>query len=377
MPASPARRLAVAHTEASLGWGGQEIRTLTEASGLAARGHSVSIYAARGARLVAEAPRYGLCVTELPIGSKRPRGMLALAREFDRHGFDVVNAHSSTDAWLAALACAWLRARGRPAPALVRTRHVSIAVPNDPATRWLYRRASVRIVTTGDALRDQLVHDNGVDPARVVSVPTGIDAARFAIRPAAKARAEIGLDPAPAWIGIVATLRSWKGHSYLIDALPRLALAGARLAIVGDGPQRAALEAQVAAAGLSGRVLFAGQRHDVERWLPAFDVFVLPSWANEGVPQSLLQAMMAGIPCVTTAVGAIAEIARDGDTAVVVGARDPAALAAGIDRVLSDRGGAAAMAARAREFVLPRYALSGMLDRMEQVFAEAAAETAR
>jgi glycosyltransferase involved in cell wall biosynthesis len=259
---------------------------------------------------------------------------------------------------------------------LVRTRHVSIAVPNDPATRWLYRRASARIVTTGDALRDQLVRDNGVDPRHVVSVPTGIDAARFAPRARAEARTELGLDPAPAWIGIVATLRSWKGHRYLIDALPRLAQRDARLAVVGDGPQRAALEAQVAAAGLSGRVLFAGQRNDIERWLPAFDVFVLPSWANEGVPQALLQAMLAGVPCVTTAVGAIPEIARDGETAVVVAAKDPVALAAGIDRVLADRAAASAIAARARELVSTRYALSGMLDRMEQVFAEAVTEAA-
>ncbi|HEX8741486.1 MAG TPA: glycosyltransferase family 4 protein [Casimicrobiaceae bacterium] len=376
MAAPPARALAIAHTEASLGWGGQEIRTLTEAAGLAARGHRVTIYAARGARLVGEAPRYGLAAIELPIGRKRIGGICALAREFDLRRFDVVNAHSSTDAWLAALACAWLRARKRPAPALVRTRHVSIAVPNDPATRWLYRRASARIVTTGDALRDQLVRDNGVDPRHVVSVPTGIDAARFAPRARAEARTELGLDPAPAWIGIVATLRSWKGHRYLIDALPRLAQRDARLAVVGDGPQRAALEAQVAAAGLSGRVLFAGQRNDIERWLPAFDVFVLPSWANEGVPQALLQAMLAGVPCVTTAVGAIPEIARDGETAVVVAAKDPVALAAGIDRVLADRAAASAIAARARELVSTRYALSGMLDRMEQVFAEAVTEAA-
>jgi len=377
MAASPVRQLAVAHTEASMGWGGQEIRTLTEAAGLSARGHRVRLYAAQGALLAMEAPRYGLAATELPIGRKRPGGVAALAREFAEHRFDVVNAHSSTDAWLAALACAWLRVRNHPAPALVRTRHVSIAVPNDPATRWLYRRASARIVTTGEALRDQLVHDNGIDPARIVSVPTGIDAARFTPRPATAARAELGLAPAHAWVGIVATLRSWKGHRYLIDALPRLAFPDTRLAIVGDGPQRAALEAQVAAAGLSGRVIFAGQRHDVERWLAAFDVFALPSWANEGVPQALLQAMMMGVPCVTTAVGAIPEIAHRDETAVVVGTKDPAALAAAIDRVLADRVQAVAMAARAREFVLPRYTLSGMLDRMEQVFTDAVAEAAR
>ena len=67
--------LAIAHTEASLGWGGQEIRTLTEAAGFIARGHRVVIYAAPGARILAEAPRYGVPAVALPIGEKQPRGV--------------------------------------------------------------------------------------------------------------------------------------------------------------------------------------------------------------------------------------------------------------------------------------------------------------
>ncbi len=368
--------LAIAHTEASMGWGGQEIRTLTEAAGLLARGHRVVVYAAPGSRLLDEAPRFGVTAEALPIGRKRPGGLRALVGALSAHPVDVVNAHSSTDAWLAALACRWLRVTGRPAPALVRTRHVSIPVPNDPATRWLYRRATVRVVTTGDALRDQLVRDNGLDPARVDSVPTGIDAQAYAPRSRQAARDALGIDASAPWIGVVATLRSWKGHRFLIEALPRLAHRDARLAIVGDGPQRSALEAQVDALGLRDRVIFAGQQTEVMRWLPAFDVFVLPSYANEGVPQALLQAMFAGIPCVTTDAGAIPEIARDGETARVVAREDPAALAAGIDAVLDNRAGAEAMAQRARAFVGPRYGLATMLDRMENVFRRAIAERA-
>ncbi len=369
--------LSIAHTEASTGWGGQEIRTLTEAAGFLGRGHRVVVYAAPGARLLDEAPRFGVAAKPLPIARKRPAGVRALVRAFSRDPVDVVNAHSSTDAWLAALACRWLAAAGRAVPVLVRTRHVSIPVPDDPATRWLYRKATARVVTTGDALREQLVHDNGLDPARVDSVPTGIDAAAFAPRPREAARRELGIEPAGPWIGIVATLRSWKGHRFLVDALPLLAHRDARLAIVGDGPQRPALEAQVDKLGLRNRVLFAGQRADVMPWLAAFDVFVLPSYANEGVPQALLQAMFAGVPCVTTAAGAIPEIAQDPETARVVAREDPRALAAGIDAVLDDRASAEAMAMRAREFVVPRYGLATMLDRMEAVFRRAIAERVR
>jgi len=367
--------LSIAHTEASSGWGGQEIRILTEAAGFIGRGHRVEVWAAEGARILAEAPRFGVPAVALPIGAKRPRGARALDAALSRERIDVVNSHSSTDTWLAAVACAWRGLRRRPAPVLVRTRHVSIPVPNDAGTRWLYRRATARIVTTGDALRAQLIRDNGIDPRRIDSVPTGIDGARYVSRNRADARAALNLPPDVPLAGIVATLRSWKGHRHLVAALPQTRHRDMRLVIVGDGPQRAALEAQVDAAGIRDRVVFAGQQDDVAPWLAALDLFVLPSYANEGVPQALLQAMFAGIPCVTTAVGAIPEIARHGDTAEIVAVEDPVALARGIDAVLDDPARAAQLAANAHAFVLPRYGLDTMLDRMETVFRRALADS--
>jgi glycosyltransferase involved in cell wall biosynthesis len=373
MSDATATPLAIAHTESSLGWGGQEIRVLTEAAGFIARGHRVVVYAAPGARIVHEAARFGVPIVALPIGRKRLRGIRGISRALATDPVDIVNAHSSTDAWLDALACTWLVRTHRRAPVLVRTRHVSIPVPRDPATRWLYRRATARIVTTGVALREQLIRDNRFDADRIDSVPTGIDAAIFAPCSKAAARHSLGLPQATPLIGIVATLRSWKGHRFLVDALPLVARRDAHLCIVGDGPQRSALDAQVKAQQLEARVTFAGQQADVAPWLAAFDAFVLPSYANEGVPQALLQAMFMAVPCVTTDAGAIPEIARDADTARVVPREDAAALARAIDAVLDDPAGSAAMAERARAYVVPRFGLPSMLDRMEDVFRRALA----
>src|SRR5260221_13547725 len=99
------QRLRILHTESSLGWGGQEIRVLTEARGVAGRGHEVALAAPPEARIFREAPRYGVEAIALPIGRKGISGMLALRGFLARRAFDVVNTHSSTDAWLAALAC--------------------------------------------------------------------------------------------------------------------------------------------------------------------------------------------------------------------------------------------------------------------------------
>ena len=362
--------MKILHTEASRGWGGQEIRILTEAAGMIARGHTVEVACPAGARIFAEAPRYGVPAQALPIGRKNLSGLIAMRRFLRTHSYDVVNSHSSTDTWLAALACL-----GWPAPPLVRTRHISAAVPDNRATRWLYSRATTHVVTTGEALREQLIRDNSLPPSQVTSVPTGIDPDRFPPTDATKRRArrmELGLPPEAPIVGIVATLRSWKGHRYLIEALAALPSPDTRLVIVGDGPQRSALEAQADALGLRSRIVFAGNCDDVSPWLQSLDVFALPSYANEGVPQALLQAMFTALSAVTTDAGAIPEIAIDGKTALVVPRENAAALAAALGRLLADSALAERLGRAAREHVSARHSLGTMLERMESVFAQAA-----
>ena len=359
--------MRIVHTEASLGWGGQEIRILTEAAGMIARGHSVEIACPRDARIFVEAPRFGVPATALPIGRKRPRGVFALRRFLTARKVDAINAHSSTDAWLAALA----RGTMSGPPPLVRTRHISAPVPRDALTRWLYTKATAEIVTTGEAIRTQLIRDIGVPPSRVTSIPTGIDPKRFGPADRDDARRALGLPAGVPLIGIVATLRSWKGHRILVEAMTLLAHRDAQLVIVGDGPRRDALRAQIRALGLDDRVRLAGNQDDVARWLAALDIFALPSYANEGVPQALLQAMLMALPCVTTDAGAIGEAAIADHTAVVVAKENAVALAAGIDRVLGDAALARRIALAGRERALNRFSLAAMLDRMEVVFHRA------
>jgi hypothetical protein len=125
------RGLRIVHTEASLGWGGQEIRILSESKGLIDRGHGVTLLCPPEARIHAEAPRWRVPVVALPIGRKRPLGVKVLYEWLKRNRCDVVCTHSSTDAWLVAFA---LLALGRPVP-MVRTRHVSAPVPSNALAR--------------------------------------------------------------------------------------------------------------------------------------------------------------------------------------------------------------------------------------------------
>jgi glycosyltransferase involved in cell wall biosynthesis len=144
------------------------------------------------------------------------------------------------------------------------------------------------------------------------------------------------------------------------------------LVIVGDGPGADNLRAQVKALDIESRVRMPGNQDDVVPWLRAFDVFALPSYANEGVPQAIMQAMACGLPVVSTPVGSIDELVRDGDTGLFVPPRDVPALRAALERLRADPGLRSSLARRAGEHVRAHFALGGMLDRMEVIFQAAA-----
>jgi glycosyltransferase involved in cell wall biosynthesis len=364
------RPLSIVHTENSCGWGGQEIRILTEAKGMQDRGHRITLIAPPEAPIVPAGAKTGLTVVPLPIQRKRLPCLLALRGWLAAHAgeVDVVNTHSSTDSWLSAIACATLP----HAPPIVRTRHVSTTVHNRIGTRWLYVHAIAHVVTTGEALRRQLARDNGIPLDHMTSVPTGIDLVRFVPGDAAAARARLGLPSRPA-LGIVATLRDWKGHEYLFDAIAqdRAAWRDWQVIVVGDGPYRDRLDRRLAALGLTGDIRFAGQQEDVVPWLQALDLFALPSYGEEGVPQAILQAMACALPVVSTPVGAIGEAVEDGVTGLLVAPRSAEALAAGLARLRDDPALRARFGAAGRARALADFGLDPMLDRMEAVFRRA------
>jgi glycosyltransferase involved in cell wall biosynthesis len=361
------RPLSIVHTENSAGWGGQEIRILSEARGMLDRGHQITLVVPPEAPIAGAAERLGIPVVPLGIRRKQVSDLHALRRWLAtrRARIDILNTHSSTDSWLSAIACATMRG----APPLVRTRHVSTTVGGDLGTRWLYTRATAHVVTAGEALRRQLAREVGVPLERMTSVPTGIDIARFVPGDARDARMRLGL-PQRSTLGIVATLRDWKGHEYLFDAIAadREAWAGWNIVVVGDGPYRAKLDARIASLDLADRVRFVGQQDDVVPWLQALDLLTLPSYGEEGVPQAIIQAMACGVAVVSTPIGAIAEAVEHGVTGLLVAPRSAEALAAALARLrddpsLRDGFGRAARARAERDFGIDR-----MLDRMEAVF---------
>jgi glycosyltransferase involved in cell wall biosynthesis len=360
-------RLRILHTESSHGWGGQEIRILTEARGMQDRGHEVLIATTGNAELLPVAARMGLQTAVLPMRRKGIPELLGvrawLAKNHRR--FDVINTHSSTDSWLVALSRLTLPG----CPPILRTRHVSTRVNTSFATRWLYLRATAYMVVTGEALRHQLHERNGFPLEHMTSIRTGIDLERYRPLDKAAMRALLGV-PDRTIVGIVATLRDWKGHDYLLEALQSLKPRhpDLRLLVVGDGPRRAHLERRTDELGLRDVVRFVGNQDNVEQWLATFDIFALPSYGEEGVPQAAMQAMACGLPVISTGVGAIQEAVIADRTGLVIPTRDAAALAAAIGRLVDDRALREAFSRAGLAHARANFGIGEMLDRMEDAF---------
>ena len=283
------------------------------------RAGTASSSTARTARASSPRRRASACrPSRWPIGRKRPAGVIAMRRALHAAPFDVVNTHSSTDTWLAALALRTgrsARAACSCARATFPSRCRTIA-----ATRWLYRKA------TRTTRHDRRGAARDADPRQRHRPRTDrFDSHRHrrarASRPATgrAARAALGLPADAPLIGIVATLRSWKGHRYLLEAFarlaqPRRAPRHRRRRAAARGARGAGRRARRCATASSS----PGSRTTSRRGCARSTCSRCRRMRTKACRRRCCRRCSRGVPCVTTDAGAIPEIARDGETALVV-----------------------------------------------------------
>lgn len=222
-------------------------------------------------------------------------------------------------------------------------------------------------------LRGHLVRE--AVPARMQVIWNGIDPGEPP-DPAARsaARAALGADPGDWVVGAVARLDPVKDLGTLVDAVVRAARTTPRirLAIVGDGPERGALEGAIERLGAGDRVRLLGHRDDVRALLAGFDAFANTS-TSEGISLTLLEAMAAELPVVATRVGGTPEVVVDGETGRLAPARDPDAFAAALLDTSRDAARARAWGAEGRRRLLAHFTIDEMVRRYEDVYREVAA----
>ncbi|MGH3072975.1 MAG: glycosyltransferase [Gaiellaceae bacterium] len=168
-------------------------------------------------------------------------------------------------------------------------------------------------------------------------------------------------------IGSIGRLSREKGVDVLLRALPDLP--GVTALIVGEGPERQALEALASELGVAERTIFTGRVPESRPYFPTLDVYVLPS-RFEGLPLTVVEAMLASRPVVATNVGSVSEAIADGETGLLVPPNDPAALARAVRSVLDDAARAAAMGEAARARAEATFTARAMARRYEQLYDE-------
>jgi len=286
---------------------------------------------------------------------------------------DVVNSHLFRSTAIAAPLARWHGARA------VETYHGREGWRRGPARlRFLpdrmVGRLLDRVIAVSEAARDFLIRTKGYRAEAITVVPNGRDLSVFAPgRARAAARKELGLDETVPLVGVVGRLEAQKGHAHLLDAWPTVIreFPDARLLLVGEGSLRGPLEAQAAALGVVGSVIFAGFRPDVPRVLDAIDVLCLPS-LYEGMPLTAIEAAAMARPVVATAVDGTPEVVRDGDTGRLVPPADAPALARALLDVLRDPAGARRMGAAGRAWALGRFDLQRQVAATARVYRSVA-----
>jgi glycosyltransferase involved in cell wall biosynthesis len=204
---------------------------------------------------------------------------------------------------------------------------------------------------------------------RVIVIPNGVDTARFnPVGKTAGLRERLGIGQAPL-VGHIARLAPVKNQPLLVDAFAeaRRRVPNAHLVIVGDGSERSAIEARIAAGSLQSCVHLIGEARAIPEILREIDAFALPSKA-EGTSMSVLEAMASGVAVVASSVGGTPDLLNDGECGRLVPPNDVRALASGIADVLSDTGLRSALGSAGRARAVAHYSESTVTDRYERLY---------
>ena len=369
-------RVAVVITRFTAGAG--EV-ALNGAAALDPRSHEVTVFYGSGDRMVERAATAGfrtVKLAHLPADispAEDVRGVRELARLLAGR-FDVVHTHSAKAGAIGRLAA---RRVGIPA---VHTMH---GFPfhdfQSRPRRAVYVELERRLgritdvfLAIGSTVAADAIRLGLVEPERVRVVPSSVDTTIPVATPETRALARdlLGLPAEGTVVGTVGRVDYQKAPEHFVEAAGLIRTPGVRFVWVGSGTSLNAVRAQVVRQGLQDRVLFVGERPDVPRLLPAFDLFAMSS-RYEGIPCALVEAMLAGIPAVATAVNGVPEVVLPGQTGLLARAGDPAGLARVIDHALARPEEARRWAVAARELVADRWAPAELAAVLEQAYADA------
>jgi glycosyltransferase involved in cell wall biosynthesis len=383
-------------TYAPSGWGGTEANTLGFVRALVDDGHEVVLVQlghSEYTRALKADDRIVLHNLDLPagLGAVSLRQWRSLFRSlapdvcaFSKGGFEVRAARLDLAARLFARRYVLLEHHpAKPLPPRTSSRHLGGFMPGlglwwwrKFIPRWMHLRLAHRVITDSDHVTDILVQSFGLDGRKAFRVHPGTDPDRVAFKPAARdeLRAAWGIPARAMVVGSVSRLARVKALDRALRAFATLGVAPGGeshwLVIVGEGPERPALERLAIELGISERVAFPGYVRDVADALSVLDVFLMPS-REEGFGIALLEAMACERVCVAMNSGGPGEILGDPSLGWLTPADDETAFAKALrEAVALPEDNGRAMGARARTYVTANFCRETQMKRLARLIVE-------
>lgn len=316
--------MRILHTEASTGWGGQEIRTFHEACALRDKGHDVFFAIQKGAKLAEKAKAAGFSVIEINFFKKYWwLSLPKLLKGIKFHKIDLVVTHSSLDAWLGGIAARMSKV------GVVRIRHVSTPTRAGLNAKILFNKLSDFIITTSQEIVEPISSASGKSLDLIKCIPTGVQPAQLDVTSVdvMSFKQSYGFKETDIIMGSVCVVRSWKGIESLIGAADILRNDPHIKWLIVGGGYLEAHQARVKSLGLEDKVIFTGHLDNPKIALAALDVFLLLSTANEGISQASLQASYLEKPLITTDTGGLKEVCLHQKNGFIVPKHNPEAVA--------------------------------------------------
>lgn len=352
--------MKVLHTEASKGWGGQEMRILNEALGMRKRGHEIFFALQKGALLIEKLKKEGFYVYEVNFYKKAAlKTVLELLWIFRKHKIDIVNTHSSLDGWIAGFASKIARKK------IIRTRHLSTKINSKLVYHWF----ADHVVTTSKEAEDHI--RKRLPDKKISTVATGVDPERIKVSfeeiQAFRNKYQISIHDC--LVGTCCVLRGWKGiHEFLLSARQLSSISELKWIVVGAGVSEEHFLNERKTLGLEEKVIFTGHLENPYVAIAAMDIFLLLSWAHEGISQSSLQAAYLKKPLVTTGVGGLKEVCLNEITGLIVPPHSSLDVSQAVKRLFSNQALRQRWGQNAHDLVSKDFTKEIMLDKMDEIY---------
>ncbi len=348
------KKIKVLEMESSKGWGGQEKRTVRLINNIDKDRFELFYVVQPDSKLYENRSKINAKI--IPLKMKQSydiKAIFHLCKIVKKYNIDIISTHSGKDAWLGSIVGKITNKK------VIRTRHLQT-----PINSIISYNLSTKVVSVSKQVENYL-REKGVKKDKLTTIYTGIDTEKFKPRNGILKK-ELNLDNNTIIIGIVAVLRNAKRHKDLLEAISRID-EDIHLVIVGSGPQEENIKRIILEKNISEKVTMLGHREDVEKILPDFDIFVLPS-NMEALGTSILEASSCGVPCIGSRVGGIPECIIDNKTGFLFENQNTNDLKTKLNMLIKDKNKRKKFAKSARELVLKNFSVSSMVKNTQQLY---------